>query len=63
MISKEKLEDIMYRVLNEIEEDIESDGYLADFEAEIILRSANQFYSILKDRVYDYIEFGSDENE
>lgn len=60
MISKEKLEDIMYRVLNEMEVDIESDGDLADFEVEIILRSANQFCNILKDRVYEYIEFGSD---
>lgn len=63
MISKEKLEDIMYKVLNEIQVDIENDGDLADFEAETILRSTKWFYDILKDRVYDYIEFGSDTND
>lgn len=63
MISKEKLEDIMYSVFNEIQVDVENDGDLADFEAEIILRSTQWFYDILKDRVYDYIEFGSDKNE
>lgn len=63
MISKEKLEDIMYRVLNEIELDVDNNEELTDSEAEITLRSAKWFYDILKDEVYNYIEFGDDENE
>ena len=61
MISKEKLENIIDNVLTDIEVDVENDGDLADFEVEIILRSAKWFHDILKDRIYDYLEFG-DEN-
>lgn len=65
MISKEKLENIMDNVLTDIQVDIENNGDLADFEVEIILRSTKWFYDILKDKVYDYIEFDkeSDINE
>lgn len=57
MISKEKLENIMDNVLTDIQVDVENNGDLADFETEIILRSTKWFYDILKDKVYDYIEF------
>ena len=56
MISKEKLENIIDNVLTDIEVDVENDGDLADFEVEIILRSAKWFNDILKDRIYDYLE-------
>ena len=57
MISKEKLENIVDNVLTDIKVDVENGGDLADFEVEIILRSINWFYDILKDRIYDYLEF------
>lgn len=57
MISKEKLENIVDNVLTDIKVDVENSGDLADFEVEIILRSINWFYDILKDRIYDYLEF------
>lgn len=59
MISKDKLGDIIDNVLTDIEVDIESDGDLADFEAEILLRSATWFNDILKDRLNDYFSFES----
>lgn len=57
MISKEKLENIIENVKTDIEVDIDSNGDLADFEAEIILRSTQWFYDILKDRLSDYFNF------
>lgn len=36
---------------------VEKNGDLADFEVKIILRSAKWFNDILKDRIYDYLEF------
>ncbi len=57
MISKEKLENIINNVLTDIEVDVENNGDLADFEVEIILRSVKWFNDILKDRIYDYLEF------
>ena len=61
MISKEKLENIIENVKTDIEVDIDSNGDLADFEAEIELQAINWFYELLKSKLYDYFEFESGE--
>ena len=63
MISKEKLENIIENVKTDIEVDIDSNGDLADFEAEIILRSTQWFYDILKDRLSDYFNFEAENDK